>query len=43
VTTVTLVTAPGIPEGAQPRPGMASGGIASLHSALLDWSPANLT
>jgi len=31
VITVTLVTAPGIPEGAQPRPGMASGGIAPLH------------
>jgi len=31
VTTVTLVTALGIPEGAQPHPGMASGGIAPLH------------
>jgi len=43
VTTVRLVTALGIPEGAQPCPGVASGGIASLHSPLLDQSPADLT
>jgi len=43
VTTITLVTALGIPKGAQPHPGMVSGGIASLHPPLLDQSPADLT
>jgi len=43
VTTVTLVTALGIPEGAQPHPGMASGGIASLHKAKGEEMPFKMT